>query len=55
MLEITRRSLNQALLATAARSPCGAGPAQQLKSLKITAPAGPAAATTSSRGRCRKC
>ena len=42
MMEITRRSLNQALLATAASlaMPASAS-AQQLKSLKITAPAGP--------------
>ena len=42
MLEITRRSLNQALLATAATlaMPASAS-AEQLKSLKITAPAGP--------------
>ena len=40
MMEMTRRSLNQALLATAATLAVPAS-AQQLKSLKITAPAGP--------------
>jgi putative tricarboxylic transport membrane protein len=42
MMEMTRRSLNQALLATAAALAVPAqASAQQLKSLKITAPAGP--------------